>query len=667
MKIFEKGLSYNFIIERIAEAKGNYYYVIQVEHKECWIRMYPFEIYQGSKKNIIRCEYRGMDSFGSHIFVEDKLSILYELYEENKEYEFRYVKDSVDTEGELCSILKDEYGLTHCLYEPLTSEQKDKKNLKCVVTSFNKTKKMLTLHLINRANTNYLIENNSTDKKVTTIEWMDAETLFKMIGKEHLLNEFFYEVQNVAIYGSSESDFIKLYQERNKEWIKHYLNYLDRRYKYILIQSENLEKLREFANLMIELIYQIIACQGKLVAKQFPKLNKYEGFKKAIDILLIGTLNDFYKRLSQTGDYLSEMTTLFGLFEVDRDFFGSHFSLYKESVQMLYDNINRMDVSDQFLQSKKEKCLKAFQGILFNKLKMERKRLIEDILEAYPSSIGINSYTSKQLDVLLRQSNHIDSRSVHSYMDMQPTILGEMACLIYGCKLLRDAEDSGRLLTCINNMNYILTLCEKFDMKEIEKVEIEEGIEKSKEDTEENTTSEKSIFLNIYDDRTYVVSANPIDENNIIKSIAINPQKDKFILQCYEHGSVNKITVRFLLEKKREKRYLNGLYPQDQLKEIFVASDETYLAAISLYNQEKFIKLYSTKYISEHSSLVLKGNQVVGAFVDSTEYFLIPFEYINLLPQRLIYDTATPIGKNIKNSYYENDIQILKEIGIVKI
>lgn len=50
MTTFEKGLSYNFIIERIAEAKGNYYYVIQVEHKECWIKMYPFEIYQGSKR-----------------------------------------------------------------------------------------------------------------------------------------------------------------------------------------------------------------------------------------------------------------------------------------------------------------------------------------------------------------------------------------------------------------------------------------------------------------------------------------------------------------------------------------------------------------------------------------------------------------------------------------
>lgn len=136
-------------------------------------------------------------------------------------------------------------------------------------------------------------------------------------------------------------------------------------------------------------------------------------------------------------------------------------------------------------------------------------------------------------------------------------------------------------------------------------------------------------------------------------------------MQCYEHGSVNKVTVRYLLEKKRGKRYLNGLYPQDQLKEIFVSNDEAYLAAISSYDQETFVKLYSTKYISEHSSLGLKGNQVVGANVDSTEYFLVASECSDLLPQRLIYDSVTPIGKNIKNSYYENDIQTLKRLGIV--
>ena len=56
---------------------------------------------------------------------------------------------------------------------------------------------------------------------------------------------------------------------------------------------------------------------------------------------------------------------------------------------------------------------------------------------------------------------------------------------------------------------------------------------------------------------------------------------------------------------------------------------------------------------------------MVGANVDSTEYFLVASEYSDLLPQRLIYDSVTPIGKNIKNSYYENDIQTLKRLGIV--
>ena len=64
MAIFEKGLSYNFMVERIAEAKGNYYYVIVIDNKECWIKMLPFEIYQNTKKNIIRCEYRAVESYG---------------------------------------------------------------------------------------------------------------------------------------------------------------------------------------------------------------------------------------------------------------------------------------------------------------------------------------------------------------------------------------------------------------------------------------------------------------------------------------------------------------------------------------------------------------------------------------------------------------------------
>lgn len=406
---------------------------------------------------------------------------------------------------------------------------------------------------------------------------------------------------------------------------------------------------------------------GKFVAKKenkIPKPYKYEGLKRAIDILLTGSLEDYHKKLNVSKEVLSEMSTLFGLFEIDRDFFRENFSLYKGSVQMLYDDIKQMDTSSNLYRSRQEKCLNAFQGILSKRFQMEWKRLIEDILDIDPFSKCIDSYTFKQLYDLLKQSNYIGFQAVHTYMNRKPTILGELACLIYDSKLLRNTEDAGRLLTSINNINYISTLCEEFEAEETEIIETEEEVEIKEE--EEKIINGTNVFLNVYNDRTYIISENPIEENNVIQSIAINPQKDVFILQCYEYGSVNKVTVRCLLEKKRDKRYLNGLYPQDQLKEIFISNAEVYLAAISLYNQETFVKLYSTEYISEHSSLGLKGNQVVGTNVDSTEYFLIPSEYSDLLPQRLIYDSVTPIGKNIKNSYYENDVQTLKRLGIVE-
>lgn len=125
--------------------------------------------------------------------------------------------------------------------------------------------------------------------------------------------------------------------------------------------------------------------------------------------------------------------------------------------------------------------------------------------------------------------------------------------------------------------------------------------------------------------------------------------------------------VRILLEKKKEKKYLNGCYSQDCLKDIYIISEETYIATISSYNNNTFIKLYSTEYISEHLSLSLKGNQVVGAIVDSTEYFLISPEHTTDLPNRLIYNSPTPLGKNIQNSYYENDIVMLERLGILTI
>lgn len=681
MITFEKGLSYNFMIERIAVAKDNYYYVIQVENKECWIRMYLFEIYQSAKKNIIRCEYRGLDSFGSHIFIEDKLSILYELYKEKEEYEFRYVKEGIDTEGNHFSVLKDKHGLTHRLCKQLLPEQKNSNSqIRCTVTAINRITKMLMLHILDVVkgkNQEADIQGTNNSKSLT---WIDAETLFNSIEKEQLLNDYFYNNLNSYSKYQQQNNFTNLYHVKNKKWIMYYLAFLDKKYKVILVQKRDLYKLTEYADLMIALVNWVKALRIIKVNK-LPKLKKYEGLKKAIEFLQTDSLRSYKESLTLMENVISEIYTLLSLFDVDPDFFGKNFSFYKDTSKILYNSIINMDTSDTFQESKKEKCLKAFQGILSYRIRTERKRIVSNIIQTYNLAIKTkNSRIFNCVYSLLKNADNIDNQTIHSYIDMQPRILGAIACIIYGSRQLCGIEDSNELLISINNLLYLSLNYEEKETED-EEIEIMEETEEIEEMEKEiirvpaeqqisnqpqKQSAETTLFLNLYKNGTYVVTENPITENNITKSIAINPDKDRFILQCYEHGSVNKVSVRMIQEKKRERKYLNGCYSQDCIKEIYVISEETYIATISLYNKDEFIKLYSTEYISEHFSLGLKGNQVVGTNVDSTEYFLISSEYSEQLPKRLIYNSPNPLGKNIKNLYYENDILTLEKMGILK-
>lgn len=672
MATFEKGQSYNFLVERIAEANSNYYYVIQVEHKECWIKMYPFEIYQNPSKKMIRCEYRGLDSYKSHIFIEDKLSVLHELYKENEQYSFSYVKEGFDINGYSFFVLKDKYELTHRIYEPLSIEQKNgKKPILCIVNSIDKIRKALTLHVIETADT--ACQNKEISNKNNDIMWISAEELFRAIDKEEFLNEYFH---GINIYQQYVGNIFNLYQTKNNKWIIHYIKFLDKQYKYILIQKGGLYKLAEFANLMISLInWTIVSRIGK--SPKIPKLNQYEGLRKAIEILQSNSLDSYKEIFLETENYISEMHTLFSLFEIDPSFFNENFSFYKEATEILY---KRLLSSNPTRIPKSIKCLYAFQCILSNKIKFEQKRIINNLLPKNELATS-KEETERQEAIslfysILEEPNGINSQTIHSYIDMQPQALSAILCIIYGLKMLDKIEEPVKLTNEINNIFYFSNKYkqENNENKEFEEIEEPEEIEKSTPTNKQQISNEfngesdeDSFYLNLYKDGTYIITEKIISENSIVRSIIINPNKDKFILQCYEHGSVNKVPIRMLLEKKKDKRYLNGCYSQDCLKDIYVISEETYIATISSYNNNTFIKLYSTEYISEHLSLSLKGNQVVGTSTDSTEYFLIPSKHTAELPNRLIYNSPTPLGKNIKNSYYENDILVLKDLGISKI
>ena len=140
--------------------------------------------------------------------------------------------------------------------------------------------------------------------------------------------------------------------------------------------------------------------------------------------------------------------------------------------------------------------------------------------------------------------------------------------------------------------------------------------------------------------------------------------KNGFLLLCYNKGNINKIPIRTLLEKKKKNfKYINGYHQHTRLKEVYTIKSECFILILSLYQKEKYVKLYSTENISQHTSLSLKGNQVVDSVVDETDFYLIPNENKEMIPQRIVYSSPMPLGKNITNIYYAKDILTLKKCG----
>ena len=135
--------SYRFNVIRIEEAKGNLYYVINVNNKEVWVKLFDYQRISAKLKKQIDCVFCGFDKYGSYIFVQDKLSILNDLYEENQEYKFKFVSESLDNNTNVgYSIIRDEYGISHRLYDTLSENQKcGKEEIICIVDSIDPVKK----------------------------------------------------------------------------------------------------------------------------------------------------------------------------------------------------------------------------------------------------------------------------------------------------------------------------------------------------------------------------------------------------------------------------------------------------------------------------------------------------------------------------------------------
>lgn len=282
--------SYRFNVIRIEEAKGNLYYVINVNNKEVWVKLFDYQRISAKLKKQIDCVFCGFDKYGSYIFVQDKLSILNDLYEENQEYKFKFVSESLDNNTNVgYSIIRDEYGISHRLYDTLSENQKcGKEEIICIVDSIDPVKKILRLKLKKTQE-----KDKETDFSGT---WFDADRVFSDIHREDMKKTFFDSLLSSEGKNPYLVSMKQNYLSKNNLWIFSLLNYIDNVVIKKLSSQGNHIDLELYTELVIDLqkwiledsdFLEFFSGERKEEAKRKSEtqLIKYDAQLKAINLI----------------------------------------------------------------------------------------------------------------------------------------------------------------------------------------------------------------------------------------------------------------------------------------------------------------------------------------------------------------------------------------------
>lgn len=171
---------------------------------------------------------------------------------------------------------------------------------------------------------------------------------------------------------------------------------------------------------------------------------------------------------------------------------------------------------------------------------------------------------------------------------------------------------------------------------------------------------------NIYNDGTYVVGEDAGSDTNLLIAIPLEA-KDRFgyALQCYDNGCVNKVEMRTIFDKQKNRAYQNGIYECDgvNLRNVFTISKDCTIIIVSTKSNKRYIKGYKTSRIATHTGLHLKGNQIVSPNIDSAKYYILDEEFTSNV-EGIMYDSPTPLGKDISKEKIRQIVDFLCDIGV---
>lgn len=88
-----------------------------------------------------------------------------------------------------------------------------------------------------------------------------------------------------------------------------------------------------------------------------------------------------------------------------------------------------------------------------------------------------------------------------------------------------------------------------------------------------------SVWLNTFIDGTFVLSDSPVEDRRILYSVALPEEGlDGYsLLLCYDDGTVNRVPINSIVNKKRNYYYNNGVYKGASFMDALLAKDQVFL------------------------------------------------------------------------------------------
>lgn len=298
---------YPLKVQKIVNIEGVYYYKVIFSGVVVNVKLYPFEVkmldHSEPRKEIV-CAYLGISDNGEIRLVQDRASLIDDLFEVDTTHEFVYNRCQHDYKSDRdYHMLKDEYGLMHRFYGNLPeNKQIYGTKIEFWIKSIHPETKNLNL-----------IYADGIDEYIPRA-WFSAEQVFEEIGENDNKPTYFDDLKEKINERDSKNllkELFEQYNEKSNLWVFSYMNYIDEVLVPLYIKKHELEELSSMCSIMIKI--QRWMAEGSTYLDNFSEetrantllksqsqINKYERILKATNVVNQGNQGKFIQDIIET-------------------------------------------------------------------------------------------------------------------------------------------------------------------------------------------------------------------------------------------------------------------------------------------------------------------------------------------------------------------------------